>query len=163
MTIENFQSSLNWFKIRKNDSQVEIMDSENGETWATLKTIIVTMEGNLQAGFFSTSHNNMNFCTATFENTVLKFDAPVGFNQLNNKQDKIYPNPVTDYLNLEIDISHKLLTYNIFGLDGRVYKSGIITVPDSKIEVIDLPSNQQYTIQVYKESSLIYSVMFLKF
>lgn len=151
-----------WFKIAKQDSTIELMSSENGDLWISRMTLQVDFEGNLFAGIFNTSHDEMNFCTAKFENTVIDFVEAVGIRENNIDEVVMFPNPVYDYLHFSLNHSYKQLIYKIIGLDSRVYNAGILTSPSALINVSELPGNQQYILHLFENSSSVATRLFHK-
>jgi hypothetical protein len=162
-TIQNLLLSDTWLRITNKDSTIDLMSSENGNTWTNRMTIELELTGNLFAGVFNTSHDETTFCTAKFENTVLLFDDPVGFRENDIDELAIFPNPAGDYLYFNLHNSYKDLKYNIVGLDGRMYKTGFLRVTEAMINVSELPGNQQYILQILKDSSSIIVGRFYKY
>lgn len=80
--------------------------------------------------------------------------APVGLNELRlNKQPKLYPNPATDIVTLNIEnIGNEIITINVYNVVGALVKSERLNKTNQQFNVEDL-SNGVYVIEIkYNES-----------
>ncbi|MCY1660230.1 glycosyl hydrolase family 8 [Chryseobacterium sp. SL1] len=84
----------------------------------------------------------------------------VNENQMEKKGVKFYPNPVKDFLNLEIgNINYN--AYNIYDLNGKLLKNENNINSNSSIDVRDLNTGIYY-LQLFSESKEIQTIKFLK-
>jgi len=98
--------------------------------------------------------NNANGCLndSAFEIVY----APVGLNELwLNKQVKLYPNPASDIVTLNIDnIGNDIIIVNVYNVVGALVKSDRLNKTNQQFNIADL-SNGVYVIVIkYKESTL---------
>jgi hypothetical protein len=82
--------------------------------------------------------------------------APVGLNELSlNKQVKLYPNPASDFVTLNIDNKgNDIIIVNVYNVVGALVKSDRLNKSNQQFNIADL-SNGAYVIQIkYKESTV---------
>ena len=58
---ETISSSKNWFKIKKEDSKIDLLLSEDGVSWDFAFSITLELSADFLAGLFNTSHIENNF------------------------------------------------------------------------------------------------------
>ncbi len=100
------------------------------------------------AGGWTNWNSNAFFSTSTFVNTDVnaRKTATIDVN--------IYPNPVTDFLTVELD-SDKVEAITIHDINGQM-KRRIISINDRKeIDVSELPTSTYYLTIVMKDHSLV--------
>jgi hypothetical protein len=89
----------------------------------------------------------------------LSFDFNVGVSEkiVENPLATIFPNPVTDIINIALNkFDNHPIEYQIVNLDGKILSSGIIANPNITIDLQDFKRGI-YVIQLYKEKKLIHS------
>ena len=74
---------------------------------------------------------------------------------------KLYPNPVTDYLIIEVPETDAELTYNILSHSGQLLKSGNLSEIKTSIEVRSFVS-EGYFIEIRKNNQLVRHYQFIK-
>lgn len=72
-----------------------------------------------------------------------------------------YPNPVTDYLVIEVPETDAELTYNILSHSGQLVKSGNLSEIKTSIEVRSFVS-EGYFIEIRKNNQLVRHYQFIK-
>lgn len=87
--------------------------------------------------------------------------APVGLNELSlNKQVKLYPNPASDFVTLNIDnIGNDIIIVNVYNVVGALVKSDRLNKSNQQFNIADL-RNGAYVIQIkYKESTVSHKLI----
>lgn len=70
---------------------------------------------------------------------------------------KIFPNPATDFFNIELkEVSSEKLTYYLFDISGQLITSKVISSTLERVELEGL-SNQTYFLKVLDENQLLQS------
>ncbi|NJM79062.1 MAG: T9SS type A sorting domain-containing protein [Flavobacterium sp.] len=67
---------------------------------------------------------------------------------------QIFPNPVTDYLNIEVqDFKSKTISYEIINYQGKVVKTGSLEAPGIDVSALN---QGVFFLKIIKEDSVIY-------
>jgi hypothetical protein len=74
---------------------------------------------------------------------------------------KVYPNPSTNYLHLEIEEVKEELTYVLYSIDGRVLKNAIITEQLSELSMRDYAPST-YLLEVKQAGKRIQTFKIIK-
>lgn len=161
--IEQLKSDFPWFKIVKNDHEIEIFNSNDGENWQPLSSYNMRFDSVI-AGLFSTSHDNSYFCTAMFSNTSLVYSNLTSLNK--KKADLVYfnvfPSPFDYYLNIKAPEDYGKVQYNIVDMLGKIVFRGNFNNELKVINTSSFRSNQFYILRLLKESTIIYSQLIYK-
>jgi hypothetical protein len=158
---EFFQTDAPWFKLRLADSVFEFLSSEDGINWNLLQSIAIDFPDEFYTGFYNTSHGEANFCTAKFDDVIFNFD-DVGISNPTVDQIMVFPNPAKDFLNIRFNNGYQNLNYKIIGLDGKIQKTGAFVSDEGRINLKTLPGGQQYILQLFDNSSLVFENKFVK-
>jgi hypothetical protein len=103
-------------------------------------------------GYFGTGTNGVNF------NDFWQYNPVADVSSLFELETQItyYPNPVSDYLKLQLNGIQQELNYEIINLSGQVLLKGSCSFDNSMIDVRDLPRGS-YILSLRKENALIFS------
>jgi len=151
---ETISGTGNWFKIKKEDANIDVLISEDGTTWNAVFSIALELSTDFLAGFYTTSHNESNFCTATFENTNVDFRL-VGIENVSSEAIRIYPNPAFNRLFVQMEDESDAFSYKLTDIAGKVYLSGHLNEITSELDIRSLPFNQYYILQVFDDNKYI--------
>lgn len=150
-----------WFKIRKEDAEIELLCSEDGATWESVFTIALGFPADFLAGLFSTAHLKNNFCTAIFENTQVNFRL-TEVDRIMSHAIRIHPNPATDKLIIHMQNEANRLSYKLMDISGKIYREGPLKGRFSELDISGLPSNQYFIVQIFDGKAFVHSDKILK-
>ncbi|MBW8334038.1 MAG: T9SS type A sorting domain-containing protein [Prolixibacteraceae bacterium] len=92
--------------------------------------------------------NSDNKLTQGFQQGVYEINTVVDFTE-NGVTINLFPNPATDFINLEIlQKDNKDYSYQLFDSNGKCLKNGKITAVKSQIDLIDV-AGSTYILNVY--------------
>lgn len=146
----NFQSQK-WYNIALEiDSSVKVyVDNQLVGTAILISNDVVDQ--------FRFGHNNAGGF-AYIDNVKFNNDANISVNDIKIKKDlRVFPNPVTGFLNIEISNSDKIETVNVFSIDGKILKTSFI---NGKVDFSKLPKGA-YILQV-KSKEKVYTKKIIK-
>ena len=78
-----------------------------------------------------------------------------------NLELKVFPNPTTDILNLIVDEEKKGMSFQMFNVDGRNFKSDKINSKTTQIEMLNLKPST-YLLRVLEKDQIIKSFKIIK-
>jgi hypothetical protein len=161
--MESFETDANWLKINYSHSEAAIMVSQDGNDWVVLKSLAIDLPPDAYAGFYNTSHDETNFCTAKFDNIIFDF-GDVGIDEEKYELIKVFPNPANDVLKISLDsnANYQQLHFKIFGIDGKMHKTGMVKPGKSTIDINELPKRQQFIMQLFEGSVLVFEDKFMR-
>lgn len=137
-----------WFKIQKEDSKIELFSSEDGISWESLFSVTLELSSNFLAGLISTTHDENNFCTTTFENTLVNFRL-INVDRVKSDAFHIYPNPAKNRLYINLQNETDMFSYRLIDISGKIYRKGQLKGMFSELDISDLPSNQYFIVQIF--------------
>ena len=152
---EDIPGNYNWFRIKKENSNIELFLSDDGVSWDPVFSIGLEFPTDFLAGIYSTSHDESNFCTATFENTQVNFSL-VNIDMATSDAIRIYPNPAADKLFIQLDNDTEMYSYTVLDIPGKIWKKGRLKGKCSELDISELPPGQQYIVQVFEGKSYIH-------
>ncbi|MFI5173137.1 MAG: T9SS type A sorting domain-containing protein, partial [Chitinophagales bacterium] len=82
--------------------------------------------------------------------------------QFNTEKNKVYPNPVSDIINIETDEFNHLLSIQIFDVTGKIMKSFAPVSSSISIPVANFPQGIYFIKLAYNET-LSQSIIFVKY
>ena len=153
--IETFYMDRNWFKIQKEDTEIALLSSEDGISWDAEFSMTLELSTEFLAGLFNTTHTEHNFCTATFENTLVNF-THVNIAMVKPEAIRMYPNPVITKLYIHLPDDPDSFDYKILDISGKLLSKGPLKGSISELDISDLPSNQYYIIQIVDGDAYIH-------
>ena len=155
------ETSNNWFKIQKKESDIELLISEDGISWYSVFSISMDLSAEFYIGLYTTNHDESNFCTATFENTAVKFNS-LSNNTLKKSYIRIFPNPAIDKLYIHFPNETDIISYKLIAICGKVYRKGQLNGRHSEMDISDLPSNQYYIVQLFDGNKYLHDEIIFK-
>lgn len=141
-------SSKNWFRIKKEDADYNLFISEDGLSWDSVYSVSMQLSTDFLAGLFTTSHTELDFCTATFEYTNPDFRL-VHVDHFQPEVIRIYPNPAVSILFFHLPDESDAFSYKIMDISGKIHGKGQLKGMFSKLDISELPSNQYYVVQLF--------------
>lgn len=158
---EAFSSGKDWFKIQKEDSHMTLHCSDDGVTWDSVFSITLDWPAEFLAGLFCAAHNESDFCTATFENTLVNFRL-VHVDLATSDAIRIYPNPASTRLFIHLKNGTEKVFYKFIDLSGKTYRKGRLKGISFELDISDLPSNQYFMVQIFDGHKYVYGDKILK-
>ncbi len=143
--------SKNWLKIQKEDSNIVLLCSEDGIAWDSVFSVTLELSTNFLAGLFNTTHDESNFCTATFENTMVNLSL-VSADIVKPETIRIYPNPAINKLFIHLQNETDLFSYKLIDISGKILRKGKLKGMFSELDISDLPSNQYFIVQIFEDN-----------
>jgi len=137
-----------WFKIQKEESNIELLISEDGISWESVFSITLELSTDFFAGLFNTTHGENNFCTATFENTSVNFRR-VSMDMIESEAISIRPNPAINKLHIHLQNEADTFSYKLIDISGKIYRKGKLNGMFSEVDISELPSNQYFIVQIF--------------
>ncbi len=121
-------------------------------TWKTVNPIPDQAVGTkVYFKVFAVGGNNDTTESYKFMYTV-KFNPSFGLEDNLEKRFKIYPNPTTDFLTIQLDENYKKVNVNVFDLSGKQVLSRSFSQTEKvKINLAQLPSGS-YSVQVVTDA-----------
>lgn len=153
---EAIPGNSNWLKIKKEDTDIELLISEDGISWNSAFSVSMELSNDFIAGLFTTSHNESNFCTATFENTQVNFSL-VNVATVKSDDIRIYPNPAINKLFIHLREESDIFSYKLIDISGKMYRKGEVKGHYSELDISDLPSDQYFIVQIFDGNYFMHS------
>ncbi len=153
--IETIVTNNNWFKIQKEESNLKLLISEDGTSWESVSSIELELPAEFYAGLFTTNHDKANFCTATFENTMLNFNPDKVYLVKSDLID-IYPNPAGNSIIIDLQNERAVFSYKLVNMSGRIYREDRLKGLSSELDISGLPSDQFFIVQLFESNLYIH-------
>ena len=135
--------------------------SDDGVTWDSVFSITLDWPAEFLAGLFCAAHNESDFCTATFENTLVNFRL-VHVDLATSDAIRIYPNPASTRLFIHLKNGTEKVFYKFIDLSGKTYRKGRLKGISFELDISDLPSNQYFMVQIFDGHKYVYVDKILK-
>ncbi|MEX2369549.1 MAG: T9SS type A sorting domain-containing protein [Bacteroidales bacterium] len=158
---KTISGNFNWLKIKKEGSAMELLFSEDGISWNPAFSVLMELSTDFIAGLFTTSHNESNFCTATFENTLVNFRL-VNVDKVKSEAIRIHPNPAIDKIYITIQNEIDMYSYTLMDIFGKIYKKGQLKGKYSELDILDLSSSQLYILQIFDGNKDVHGAKIFK-
>lgn len=128
-----------------------VAENSNGSvSWTLGETVVGSLEGSnttISQGF---QQGNLEVTTGIETSPGVEI------------QTRVYPNPVKDILNVEIENQENTgLNFALYDIEGKLLKEGIVESPSFTINLGGYPAGQ-YILQVSSEQQIINSFNILK-
>ena len=159
---ETIAVNKDWFKIQKEDSNIMLLSSDDGISWDSEFSITLELSTDFLAGLFTTSHDENNFCTATFENTLVNFKG-VNVDMVKTNAISIHPNPASNKIYINLQNETDKFSYKLVDISGKIYRKGRLKGMISELDISDLPSNQYFIVQVFDGNLYVYGEKIFKY
>ena len=135
------------------DSTMTLLNSITGGVWSTTGLSTINTSGMLTAtsiGTDTVTYTISNSCGIflTTKTIVIK-DCSLGIDNVTTTNISIYPNPVSDYLNIKLNTNTNKVT--ISNIMGQVVFHKTYTQNDISINMIDIPQGV-YTLSINNTS-----------
>lgn len=116
-------------------------------------------------GSFNTTYG----VTTTYpyvSNILLQFDlnSTINVNELSYSNDlRVYPNPSSDFINIEFEESQEIKTLNVLSMDGKLMESFVNFSNSNKMRIdVSSLSKGAYIIQSRDNNNRVYSTSFIR-
>jgi hypothetical protein len=126
------------------------INANNSVSWTIGECLIET---------FSNTNNKL---TQGFQQSIYEINTAID-NTLNLIKINLFPNPATDYINLEIELQdNQEFSYELYDLNGKCLQNGKINSAKSEIKLAGY-SSRTYVLNVYaRDRKILKSFKILK-
>jgi hypothetical protein len=139
------RQGVKWLKIVRVGNRFEAYSSENGISWRSVFSTVVSMSTSVLIGVSSESMNNTTTTRARFDNVSVTLtgakstEAEVMPESISNeKQIDIYPNPARDKVTVVYPYAGIPVTLTLFSANGSAVKTTTLINNETQVDVSSL-------------------------
>jgi hypothetical protein len=139
------RQGVKWIKIVRVGTRFDAYSSENGISWRSVFSTVVSMNTSVLIGISSESMNNTTTTRARFDNVSVTLtgaktaEAEVMPESISNeKQIDIYPNPARDMVTVVYPYAGIPVTLTLFSANGSAVKTTTLNNNETQLDVSNL-------------------------
>lgn len=148
---------LNWeTTAESNSSHFDVEHSQDGKMWATIGTVKAANNSNKSVKYFL-DHKTPSLGQNLYRLKMIDLDATFAYSSIqsvvleNGYKIALYPNPVSDILNLEADNWNQVNKVRIVDMNGRTIYSSTHQSLSKKIDVKSIASGS-YVLEIIEKN-----------
>jgi hypothetical protein len=140
------RQGVKWLKIVRVGSRFDAYSSENGISWRSVFSTVVSMNTSVLIGISSESMNNTTTTRARFDNVSVTASGGAKTAETevmpesisNEKQIDIYPNPARDMVNVVYPYAGIPVTVTLYSANGSAVKTITLSNNETQVDVSSL-------------------------
>jgi hypothetical protein len=138
------RQGVKWLKIVRVGNRFDTYSSENGISWRSVFSTVVSMSTSVLIGVSSESMNNTTTTRARFDNVsvIASGGAKTAETEIttggNEKQIDIYPNPARDMVTVVYPYAGIPVTLTLFSANGSAVKTTTLINNETQVDVSSL-------------------------